>query len=1418
MIKRNRSHMRPLQIRDAAENNLKRVSLDLPNGKLIAVTGASGAGKSTLVHQVVARIGRRRLGRLRGVMHYLAPSYEPKVASVEGLFPCIEVRQEPLRGNVRSTIATYTGILDLLALLYIHHGESRSPGGFVVKELDSTDFGNWLLQHYPGKSVTLARISPNVDLVSASQLPKVEPVFFREENGPWCQGNREALRRLLPARLWLAIPEQRVVIRGHDSVQGLVRKPSRGWLWVIGHSVYIEGGFHRIAADDREPFLPLDRRLFSFNSSALGNGRCETCAGLGVVRMVDEGSLVRDPHAPLLSRGLNLHKSGERFMHLGALDCTLRALFRLHDLPEDVSWSRLPEQVRQIVIHGSGNKSLPELRPGDTHLTKAKRPFPGLVSLLISRVQSGGAAAKAFQHLITEQACPQCGGSRYNRSARACIYRGISLGDAMTRLAIGELHEAVQRWIGVSQQQERKLLASLEALISIYVNLKLGYLQLGRSTSTLSGGEAQRLKLGLALALQLSGCCYLLDEPSRSLHVQEVADLAHSIKRLRDCNNTVLIVEHNPTLFRIADHLVALGPGGGRAGGKVVYEGEPHRYERMQRNESEQLRGSGRARQCKWGAIEVSNLFVNNVRGVEFSVPVGRLTAVIGVSGAGKSSAILHGLVPAVQAALSGTLPVRHCSVRLPKGIRFVEVVSQKPTAQTRKSVIATSLELYDEIREYYSRQDLSRTLGLKASDFSFNSNGACTACEGTGVARDGFGNELEETCHVCGGKRLAGLPLLVRVDGLTIADLLDKTAEELARAGHPALDAEAIGRLTLMTELGLGHLQLSRATATLSSGERQRLKIARFMARIESTQGQGLLVLDEPTAGLSAPDARRVFDKLAELASTSGHSLVVIEHNLDLLPSADWIIEFGPGGGPAGGQVIFQGTYSQLLKANTPSSESIRAIREVPSATGRDPEVPRLQVSSEPENSLRAAKAFESFIVNQEVWEDEQIPRPLCPTIKLDPARYPEDVRVGELLDLLPLLRVRCTPTLCEGVVGLPDFTSLENAVSRRSFGFSPVSFQRRLGLVTPLDVTNALKQLQKLGFSRVWHQGKYSTLPGFARSFLNRGETMDCWVVCEADFETSIRQMALRWSQGVIRVMDGPDEGTILTTRFLLVHHNSIAQIGVLLSDPHVGDCRSPNGRCAYCIGTGRLPVYPLDLIIADPNSTIEQDRFWHPALLKAIRSLRRTRIIPEARFFTKQRVADFLRPYRAMTQETAFLFEHGIPWRRFLKPGAKRTDRDQDYFSWRGLHDYVYMVLGKIVDQGYKQQLKGGFQWQVCSPCQGTGAGWESSHVVFKGRTLLELLRSEPLCDIYKMGFKTPAIEAALRLGLGHLKAAERFGDLTSIDRWRLIIATACSAPLENVTLLASGMNLTNPDQVSAVLAKQGMSITTHVCSED
>lgn len=1395
-------------VQDACENNLQGVTLKLPNAQLVAVAGVSGSGKSSLVHNVIGRIGRRRIGRIRGVLNTLVPSYQPNVESVLGLPPCIEVRQEPLRGQIRSTIATYTGTLDLLASLFEHHGLSRADSGSEVDEVDTTDYAAWLMQHYEGCSATVARITPDMDLSSISQVPGKGAIYYRDRNSNWTYSTRAELKSKLPAKMWIAIPEERPIAINPKTVRRLLRQPSRDWLWVINEDVYIEGDFHRIAKNDAEPFLPLGRRLFSFNSKLLGSGRCEVCQGTGLVRAVSESSLIRDADAPLLQGGLNLPRKEDRFVHLGALDCVLRALLHLNSLPIGASWSRLPSELKQTILHGSGDVLVPELPSGENKPRKAKRPFPGLLTLVGTRSESKGGAAKAFQTLVVEQECTECRGSRYNRSARCCSYRDVSLSDVMTRITVGELHSSVQDWLSDADTSEQTLLSSLNALLSAYVRLNLGYLQLGRSTNTLSGGESQRIRLGLGLALQMEDCCYLLDEPSRGLHARDAVDLSYTIKELCQGNNTVLMVEHNPILLGNADHLIALGPGGGSEGGRVIYQGKPGQYLHQKENEAEE-KWQASTVNARTDKISVKNLSVNNVHKASFSLPLGRLTAVVGVSGAGKSSAVLKGLVPAADALLAGSTTPGTCSLDLPKSIRFVEVVAQRMLGQNRRSVVATALGLLDSMRKHFAGLNASKSLGLVAADFSFNSDGACEACDGSGYAKDGFDVETDECCHVCGGHRLAELPLLAQSNGSTIADVLDRPVAELLTHNHPALDSNALERLRLMVELGLGHLQLSRATPTLSAGERQRLGVVRFMARIESHEGQGLLVLDEPTAGLSAADSQRVFRKLAELARTSGHTLVVIEHKLDLLETVDWIIEFGPGGGPLGGRVLFQGSYKKLLRASTPTSDSIVSPNTLNKPLSSNfSQKKSHRTASSPETVRHVGEVFEAFVASQEVREDQRAIHPIHPVISLNSARFDESLRMIELLDLLPLLRKRCQAELPEGVEAVANLQCLEEVVRGRSFGFSPVALQQRLGLVIPQDFTLACTQLCRMGFREIWSSGRCFRLAEAGKQLPSELDITDCWVICNADEVTSAREVAMRWSQGVIRLMDQP-EGKVFTTQFLRVDKKSM-KLGASLSAPYVGDCRSPSGRCLFCSGTGHLPVYPLDLIIADKKSSISDDKFWHPAILSAIRGLRRTRIIPEARFFSTQSVADFLQPYGRMCDHTVFMFENGIPWRRFLKPNAKRKDRVQDYFSWRGLHDYVYMAMGRIGEK-HKQRLKDGFQLQVCKPCQGTGTGWETAYLRANGNTLLDLLGSHPLSSVKKdLRISCPALEAALNLGLGELRLSDRFTNLPDEQRRLLVIAAACSAPLENLSLLIEDVDQLDKRLLSRLLAKQGMSL--------
>jgi excinuclease UvrABC ATPase subunit len=696
----------------------------------------------------------------------------------------------------------------------------------------------------------------------------------------------------------------------------------------------------------------------------------------------------------------------------------------------------------------------------------------------------------------------------------------------------------------------------------------------------------------------------------------------------------------------------------------------------------------------------------------------------------------------------------------------------------------------------------MTEALGLEAADFSFNSRGACAACGGSGFALDGFGEETESRCHPCGGSRLAGPSWLIRSDKWSLVDLLEIPAATLLQVEPPAFDHASRETLKTLLELGLGHLALGRATATLSTGERQRLGLARFLARLEGDSRGGLLVLDEPTAGLSVPDAQQVFTRLRTMAQETSHTAIVIEHKLELLQLADWVVEFGPGGGPEGGRVVFEGTPADLKKAKTPTA---RAWNSRWSASKTSPFAQRSRSEDGPLMWDRCADIFERFATRLETHDEADVAPPIRPAVRLAAERIPKDARVGELLDLLPWAvrnRVACVPT---GAIGV-DSRKLAEGVHGCAFAFSPVAPQLRLGLATAQDLQNAVKSLAKLGFHQAGISGKECLLRELPQKASTMAELSACEVICPADATEPLRETALRWSQGVVRLYSGNRAGIVLTTQFL----SDSGIIGLELDASFVGDCRSPQGRCPQCLGTGQLPTYPLHLIVADERRGIADDGFWRPEVLKAIRSLRRSRLLPEAEFFAKCSVADFRQPLAKMDPRTRILFEHGIPWRHFPKPSRDRTDRQQDYYAWRGLHDYVYLVLGRIAPEDYKQRLKQGFRYIECPACDGTGMGWESSWLELSARKLRRAWRDLTLsewravlgCDIESLG-------AALTTGLGDLRANDRFEALPQNIKDRLLVALAVTAPLWGLALVASPA-LAGEPEAKRIVKGLGMAI--------
>ena len=1388
-----------IRVVNARENNLRGVTVDFPIGKVTSVSGVSGSGKSSLVHHVVARVAERRFGRLRGVAEDIYPAYEPLVDSVEGLPPCIVVKQEPLRGSERSTIATYTGLIETLAKLYSTFGDRK--GVLIDSITDNAEWAKWFTKHHAGKIATIASLPEEQVFATKTQLPKSKFVFARDRISEWNFCKSADLYGTLPNTLFVSAPEQSITIGSERVFGDAVDKIGTSWLCVIENDFVVDSSWHRLSRSEPLPYEPVTRRLFSFNSELRGTGRCRYCDGRGKKQGVSKPKVICDLSRPVLNGGLSLPKSGEKFTNLGVLDSILRGLLFINDLSVNASWNDLPNEIKDFVWNGSGSVNIPEMPSGTSKPRNAKRPFKGLRDLLLERANSATRSGKQFAAFIGVSDCEGCIGTRYNPSAQALRYNDVPFTRLVNDLTILEVGDLTTNWLQHARKVEVLLLTQLSTLLASFVGLNLGHLQLGRSTDSVSGGEAQRLRLGLGLSLSLTDCCYILDEPSRALHPQDTVSLAKTINSLANGQNTVLMVEHNPLLIASSDFNVELGPGGGTQGGDIIFKGTARRMT------SGKTTNSTVSPTGEMGlAIRVKGLSQNNVEGVDFEIPTAATTAIVGVSGAGKSSAILGALAPAIDSQLGGLSHPSVGALTLPKSIGFVEIVAQKLATSNRRSIVATALGLLDSLRKHFGSTDAAQQLGLNAADFSFNGSGACRGCGGVGIALDGYGNPLDHHCQLCHGSRYNEWVSLCESKGLTIACFLGVPISELVELEHDAISEANRETLRIACNLGLGHLQLGRIVPSLSAGERQRLSLVRFAAKMDKRAETGLLILDEPTAGLSIDDATTAFLDLRDrLCRTNGHTLVAVEHKLQLLPAVDWIIEFGPGGGPNGGQVVFQGTYKELLRKKTPTSDAINSkVRSVK----RKESDSRTVKSAESEDLLEQARHFEAFLSRQEVLADEVAPTALRPIIRLNSRHAPDDISVAEVLDIIPELNAMASPLEPKGVRYFQSRDELTSAIEGRTFGFSPVGIQRRLGLVSASDFKDAANRLERAGFSSAVVAGKSSPLRDIAKLSPNLCQITDLWVTCEADAAQSRRHMAMAWGQGVLKMHDEAKHQSVYSTNFLPKKPDDY-RIGTSVASRSVADRRSPDGQCAYCMGTGLLSVYPLDAIIKNYRHTIDKDSFWQPSVLAAIRSLRRQRMIPEAKFYAKEDIFDFFQPLDRMDDEKRFLFEHGIPWRRFLKPSAKRNDREQDYYSWRGLHDYVYLSLGSMKDKMAASRLKDGFRELGCEKCKGTGLAWEAGSLMIGQASVLQVLASFTIQNAIELDDGLSSrLATASDFGLSKRKLGSRLTDLDEKEVHLLLVAATSHSPLSFSTLVSEKIGSNNERQIARFLRSRKM----------
>ena len=916
-----------IRIRGARSHNLKNLSLDLPRDRLIVVTGLSGSGKSSLAFDTLYAEGQRRYVESLSAYarQFLEQMEKPDVDLVEGLSPAIAIEQKGLGRNPRSTVGTVTEINDFLRLLFAHAGDPHCPrcGRPVVSQtvpeivdrLRALPEGSRLQVLAPVVRGRKGELRRELDELRRSGFVRV-----RVDGTVLDLGEEIALAKT-QAHVVEVVVDRLVVKEGverrlADSLEVAFRHGGEVCRVVVSREGAPDEEIlfsQRTACPDCGISLPeLLPRLFSFNSP---HGACPDCGGLGEHSFFDPRLLVPDERRTLREGAIAPWGRKPSAYHHNVLAALSRGLG--FDL--DVPWEKLPAATRHAILHGTGEREIEFVHERDGKRYSFRRAFEGVIGLLEKRAREERpeVVREELGAWLGSRLCAACGGTRLRPEARSVRVGGrtivevTALSIAGARRFFGALELAPQK-----AEVSRRLREEIASRLGFLEEVGLDYLTLDRPAATLSGGEGQRLRLATQIGAGLVGVLYVLDEPSIGLHPRDHERLLRILERLRDLGNTVVVVEHDRDTILAADHVVDLGPGAGEHGGEVVAEGPPAVILEHPRSLTGQYLSGRRSitppasrRTGNGWFLRLSGARRNNLQDVTLEVPLGTITCVTGVSGSGKSSLVIDTLVPALAGKLHQARPHEGDHDAL-EGWQFLDKVvdvDQAPIGRTPRSNPATYTGLFTPIRELFAETPEAKLRGYGPGRFSFNvKGGRCEACRGDGLVRIEmhFLPDVFVTCQQCGGTRYARDTLEVRYKGRNVAEVLDLTVTEALEL-FSAIPPVAT-RLSTLHDVGVGYVRLGQAATTLSGGEAQRIKLARELTR--RATGKTLYILDEPTTGLHFADVECLLRVLHRLAD-SGNTVLIVEHNLDVIRCADWVIDLGPEGGAEGGRIVAAGT-----------------------------------------------------------------------------------------------------------------------------------------------------------------------------------------------------------------------------------------------------------------------------------------------------------------------------------------------------------------------------------------------------------------------------------------------------------------------------------------------------------------------------
>lgn len=924
--------MKTISIRGARTHNLQNFDLEIPRDQLIVITGLSGSGKSSLAFDTLYAEGQRRYVESLSAYarQFLSMMEKPDVDHIEGLSPAISIEQKSTSHNPRSTVGTITEIYDYLRLLFARAGDPRCPihdetlAAQTVSQMVDTVLAmpegkkllllapvisgrkgehRDILENLRAQGFVRARVNGKVvelDDPPELELRKKHHIEAVVDRFKVREGIEQRLAESFETALRLADGVARVV--NMDDADDVTLFSARFACSQCGYSI-----------------AELEPRMFSFNNPA---GACPSCDGLGMKQFVDPARVVAHPQMSLQAGAIRGWDRRNAYYYQ-----MLKSLSAHYGFDLDTAFEDLPENVRQVVLHGSGQEKIDFSYMSDRgREVIRKHSFEGIIPNLQRRYHEteSSSVREELAKFHSIRACPECHGARLMQASRHVFINNITLPE-ITQMPIGELKDFFDTLELSGQRGEiaAKIVTEISARVSFLVNVGLNYLNLARSAETLSGGEAQRIRLASQIGAGLVGVMYILDEPSIGLHQRDNDRLLATLTRLRDLGNTVIVVEHDEEAIRAADYVLDIGPGAGVHGGHIVAQGTPEDI--MQSDASltgQYLSGkrkinipATRTAPHAGRSIGLRGASGNNLKDVDVDIPMGLMTCVTGVSGSGKSTLINETLLKLLSKTLNGSSeePAAHRDILGLEQLDKVVAINQSPIGRTPRSNPATYTGLFTPIRDLFAGTPEARARGYGPGRFSFNvKGGRCEACQGDGLIKVEmhFLPDLYVPCDDCQGARYNRETLDIRYKGKNISEVLHMTIEEASEffANVPVVAR----KLQTLMDVGLTYIQLGQNATTLSGGEAQRVKLARELSKRDT--GKTLYILDEPTTGLHFFDIEQLLKVLHDLRDR-GNTIVVIEHNLDVIKTADWIIDIGPEGGADGGEIVATGTPEQVAE-----------------------------------------------------------------------------------------------------------------------------------------------------------------------------------------------------------------------------------------------------------------------------------------------------------------------------------------------------------------------------------------------------------------------------------------------------------------------------------------------------------------------